>query len=204
MYQTNESGTFSVQVDLGDCSASGTIDLESQLFDFSINVSEINEMFTGESLMVTVATTANNPEFEWYLNNSLISSAIEDTYEATEFGDYKVVINETVGCEASREYVFVIEEAQDPFPDVEKIPNVISPNGDAINDTWVLPIKYVSGTNTKVVIMSNRGKVVLQTTDYQNNWPENDLNLTKINQVYYYIITTTDNKIKKGSITLVK
>jgi len=204
MYQTNESGTFSVQVDLGDCSASGSINLESQLFDSSINVSDINEMFIGESIMVTVTTTATNPEFNWYLDNTLISSATDDTYEATEFGDYKVVISETVGCVASKEYPFIIEEAQDPFPDVAKIPNVISPNGDTINDTWVIPTQYVSGTNTEVIIMSNRGKIVLQTKDYQNNWPENDLNLSNINQVYYYIITTTDNKTKKGSITLVK
>ena len=97
-----------------------------------------------------------------------------------------------------------IEEAIDLFPDVEKIPNMVSPNGDGINDTWIIPTQYVSGTNTEVMIMTNHGKVVLKTNDYQNNWPENDLNLTSINQVFYYIITTTDNKTKKGSITVVK
>ena len=204
MYQTNESGTYSVQVDLGDCSASGSIDLVSELFDSSINVSDVNEIELGESLMITVTTTANDPEFEWYLNNTLIPSATEDTFEATDFGNYKVIISETIGCEASKEYAFIIEEALDPFPDVENIPNVISPNGDNINDTWVIPTQYVTGTNTDVLIMTNRGKVVLQTNDYQNNWPENNLNLTNINQVFYYIITTTNNQTKKGSITVVK
>lgn len=204
MYQTSDSGTFSVQVDLGDCSASGSIDLVSELFDSSINVSEVNDMLPDESLMVIVTTTASSPVFEWYLNNTLIASATEDTYEATEFGNYKVIITDTVGCEASIEYEFIIEEALDPFPDVAKIPNVISPNGDTVNDTWVIPTQYVSGTNTEVIIMTNQGKIVLQTKDYQNNWPENDLNLTQINQVYYYIITTTNNQTKKGSITVVK
>lgn len=204
MYQTNESGTFSVQVDLGDCSASGSIELISELFESTIDVPEINEMLLGESLFVNLTTTAQNPTFQWYLDNSIISSATEASFEATEFGEYKVVISETTGCEASREYVFTIEEALDLFPEVENIPNVISPNGDLINDTWIIPSAYVSGTNTEVVIMTNHGKVVLQTNDYQNNWPENDLNLTSISQVYYYIITTADNKTKKGSITVVK
>jgi len=204
MYQTNESGTYSVQVDLGDCSASGSIDLVSELFDSSINVSEINSIEEGETLSVAITTTAISPEFEWFLNTVLISGATEATYEATEFGNYIVIISETVGCETSKEYEFVIEEALDPFPDVEKIPNVISPNGDTINDTWVIPIQYVTGTNTEVLIMSNRGKIVLKTNNYQNNWPENDLNLSNINQVYYYVITTTDNQTKKGSITVVK
>ncbi|MDN3493599.1 T9SS type B sorting domain-containing protein [Winogradskyella bathintestinalis] len=204
MYQTNESGTFSVQVDLGDCSASGSIDLISELFESSIDVAEYNEMQSEETLLVNVTTTAQNPIFEWYLNNNRIASATEATFQASEFGDYSVVISETSGCEASIEYVFVIEEAFDLFPDVEKIPNIISPNGDLINDTWIIPSEYVSGTNTEIIIMTNRGKVVLKTNDYLNNWPEDDLNLTSINQVYYYIITTTDNQTKKGSITVLK
>lgn len=205
MYQTSESGTFSVQVDLGDCSASGSIDLVSELFDSSIDVPEFNEMESGESLIVNVTSTAQNPEFVWYLNNSIITSAAEASFEATEFGDYKVIITETTGCFASTEYEFTIEEIQDLFPDVEKIPNMISPNGDGINDTWILPqIYHNDDIDTEVIIMTNHGKIVLKTNEYQNNWPENDLNLTSVNQVYYYIITTEDNNVKKGSITVVK
>ena len=81
---------------------------------------------------------------------------------------------------------------------------MISPNGDSINDTWVIPPQYVSGTNTEVTIMTNQGKVVLKTNNYLNNWPENQLNTTNINQVFYYIIKTSDNKTKKGSITVIK
>jgi gliding motility-associated-like protein len=204
MYQTNESATFSVQVDLGDCSASGSIELVSELFESSIDVPEYNEILSGESLFVNVTSTAQNPNYNWYLNNTIISGATESSFEATEFGDYSVIISETTGCEASIEYLFTVEEALDLFPDVVKIPNLISPNGDLINDTWIIPPAYVSGTNTEVIIMTNRGEVVLKTNDYLNNWPETDLNLTSINQVYYYIITTEDNKIKKGSITVVK
>ncbi|WP_179347650.1 gliding motility-associated C-terminal domain-containing protein [Winogradskyella pacifica] len=204
MYQTNESGTFSVQVDLGDCSASGSIDLISELFDSSINVPEFNEMSSEDSLMVTITTTAITPEFTWYLNDNLIPSATGASFEATNFGDYRVVITQSTGCTTSIEYLFSIEEELDLFPEVEDIPNLISPNGDSINDTWIIPAIYVSGTDTEVIIMSNQGKVVLRTNDYQNNWPENDLKLTSINQVYYYIITTSDNKTKKGSITVVK
>ena len=204
MYQTNESGIFSVQVDLGDCSASGSIDLISELFDSSINVPEFNEMSSEDSLMVTITTTAITPEFTWYLDGNLIPSATGASFEATNFGDYRVVITQSTGCTTSIEYLFSIEEELDLFPEVEDIPNLISPNGDSINDTWIIPAIYVSGTDTEVIIMSNQGKVVLRTNDYQNNWPENDLKLTSINQVYYYIITTSDNKTKKGSITVVK
>ncbi|RKE95367.1 T9SS type B sorting domain-containing protein [Ichthyenterobacterium magnum] len=204
MYQTNESGTYAVQVDLGSCSAFGSIALVSELFEGSINVDDVNAIEAGDSLSVIVITNANNPEFEWYLNNTLITTATDDNYDATQFGSYRVVVSETTGCIASREFTFQINEAIDPFPDVENIPNVVSPNGDGINDTWVIPTAYVSGTNAEVIIMNNRGKILLKTDNYLNNWPESDLGLTSVNQVYYYVITTADNETKKGSITIVK
>ena len=204
MYQTNESGVFSVQVDLGECSASGSIELVSELFLSDINVDEVNQMLEGESLMVTVTNNAIAPEFEWYYNDELILGETSDTFEATEFGDYEVVITETSGCTASIIFEFSIEQGVEPFPDVPNIPNVISPNGDMTNDTWVIPLQYTSGTNTEVVILNEQGKVVFQTIDYQNNWPVDDLNLTSVNQLFYYIITTVEGEVRKGSITIVK
>ena len=170
------------------------------LFNSSIDVSETNTIQSGETLVATVTTDANSPEFKWYLNNTIVLSATSNSYEATQLGNYKVVITETSGCTASNEFLFSINE---PFPDVANIPNIISPNGDGINDTWIIPKEYVTGTNTEVIIMSSQGKVVFKTNDYQNNWPESQLNFSDINPVYYYIITS-NQKIRKGSITVIK
>ena len=74
-YQTNESGVFSVQVDLGECSASGTIDLQSELFDADINVDPINQIEDEETLTVIITATATSPVFEWYMNDQLIAGA---------------------------------------------------------------------------------------------------------------------------------
>lgn len=203
-YQTDESGEYSVQVNLGSCEASGSIILESEGFEASLNIFEENEMEIGETLTVTATTTADTPAFQWYLNGTIIPGADENTYVATQFGDYKLIISQTVGCESSKELLFSISEPVDPFPEVNNIPNLISPNGDGINDTWVIPTQYVSGTDTDIRILSNRGEVVFQTNDYQNNWPENQLELNSINLVFYYIIKTSNGDEKKGSITIVK
>ena len=201
MYSTNEAGTYSVSIDLGNCEANASIDLENSGFASSIDVSGTNLIQEGETLVATVTTDATNPEFEWYYNETLIPSATSNSYEASALGSYKVIINQTSGCIASSEFVFTLIEA---FPNVAKIPNLISPNGDGVNDTWIIPQDYVSGTNTEVIVLSSQGKVVLQTNDYQNNWPQNQLNFKEVNPVFYYIITTQDQKTRKGSITVIK
>lgn len=201
MLITNESGYYEVSIDLGDCTASASIDLENTGFTSSIDADETNMLEEGETLLVTVTTTANIPEYVWYFNGTIITSATGNSYEASAIGNYKVVVTQTVGCNASTEHNFAITE---PFPNVGNIPNLISPNGDNINDTWVIPQAYVSGTNTEVIIMDAYGKVVLKTNDYQNNWPQDEINFKNVNPVYYYIITTPNKNTKKGSITIIK
>ncbi|GAA3628405.1 gliding motility-associated C-terminal domain-containing protein [Flavivirga jejuensis] len=203
-YQTNESGTFSVNITLNGCSTSASITLDANQFTSSIDVSElpgVNLMPASGTLDINITDTANSPEYEWYLNDTLITGENSSSYEATQIGNYKAVIYQTIGCISSKEFLFVINDA---FPEVEKIPNLISPNGDGQNDTWVIPQTFVSGTNAEVLIISSRGEIVLQTNDYQNNWPENELDFKSVNPVYYYIITTEDQKTRKGSITVVK
>lgn len=204
MYHTDVSGLFYVQVDLGNCYASGEIDLVSELFESEINVDSNITLEPDTSIEVIVTSTADNPIYKWYFNNNLISGESSNSFLASESGTYKVVIEETSGCMASKAYHFTIEKVINYFPNIPHIPNIISPNGDGVNDTWIIPKHYATGTKTQVVIMNNRGKTLLKTSNYENNWPEYDLNLATINQIYYYIITTSDNNVKKGTITVIK
>lgn len=201
MYVTNEAATYSVTINLGSCVANASIDLQNNGFTSSIDVPDTNIINEGETLLVTVTTTANSPDFQWYLNESIISGANGNSFEVTEIGNYKVVVSQTSGCISSTEFLFNVTE---PFPDVANIPNLISPNGDGINDTWIIPQEYANGTNTEVMILSSQGKMELRTNNYQNNWPENEIKFKDINPVYYYIITTQNKKTLKGSITVVK
>ena len=200
MYATNESGKYSVVVDLGNCSATATIELENSGFTSSIDVEDLNRLEEGETLTANVTTTAVNPIFQWFRDGVSIPSATLGSYEISESGSYRVTITQSLGCSSTKEFLFSVTEQ---FPDVGEIPNLISPNGDGINDTWVIPQAFTSGSNAQVMIISSQGKVVLNTNDYQNDWPAN-LSFKDVNPVYYYIITTPNNQTRKGSITVVK
>lgn len=200
-YETNEAGEYSVTIDLGGCTTSATINLDTGDFESSIDALEDNVLEDGEMLPITVTTTANDPEFIWYLDDNVIAGATSSSYNVIEIGDYKVSVTQTSGCVISNEFLFTVST---PFPDVAEIPNLISPNGDGINDTWVIPKVYVNGSDTEVLIISAQGKVELRTNDYLNNWPERELDFTNVNPVFYYVITTSNGQTKKGTITVVK
>ena len=69
------------------------------------------------------------------------------------------------------------------------IPNVITPNGDGINDTWVIPFESAT-----VSIFDRNNTILFETVNYQNNWSANGLD----NGTYFYQI----NKSIVGSITV--
>lgn len=208
-YQTNEAGLYTVDVDFGGCVSTGSIDLKKDQINSSvecdgsiINEGETRTINEGEIKTLIVTTDALMPTYSWYLNNVLIAGATGNTFDATAKGSYKVSITQTSGCVITDEISF---ELSSPI-DVVNVPNLISPNGDGINDTWIIPQEYASGTNTEVLILSSYGKTVLKTNDYDNNngWPESPIEFKSVNPVYYYIITPQNQQVKRGSITVVK
>jgi hypothetical protein len=61
-------------------------------------------------------------------------------------GTYKVVITQNGSCQITDEIVFTVNYTAEDVPD---IPNLISPNGDFINDTWIIPQEYANGSSTQ-------------------------------------------------------
>lgn len=77
--------------------------------------------------------------------------------------------------------------------------NILSPNGDGKNDTWV--IKDIDRyPDNEVTVFDKSGRVVFQTKNYQNNWAGNFSGVMLAEDTYYYTI-----KLKKnGKIGMVR
>jgi uncharacterized repeat protein (TIGR01451 family)/gliding motility-associated-like protein len=75
-------------------------------------------------------------------------------------------------------------------------PNVITPNGDGLNDTFVLNGlgKFVSN---ELIIFNRNGSNVFQTKNYQNDWSAKGLT----NGTYLYKITSIDETGKVHTFT---
>lgn len=201
-YQTSEAGNYSVNVNFGACNASASINLQKISFNTQKNISDTEILEEGETITVIITTDAENPSYQWFKDETLISGASASSYDVTEAGIYKVIVTQNSDCVTSQEITFRINKLFDP--NAVLIPNFISPNADGTNDTWVIPQEYLTGSETEIIIMNSIGEVVFQTNNYLNNWPENIIDFKNINPVYYYIISPKNGEVKKGSITVVK
>lgn len=198
-YTTTVSGNYKLVADNGTCLAeSNVIVLSPITFNSSVTPNSPITLDLGESETITVTTTATNPVFQWYYNGNLLSE-ISNTLTVNQTGTYTVIINQTSGCIVSEEIEILVQD-----PQINDIPNLISPNDDGANEKWVLPNSITSQEGINVKIFNGSGKLVLNTDNYENNWPINESDFIDSNSVFFYIISKGDQKIKQGTITVIK
>ena len=88
------------------------------------------------------------------------------------------LIDSTFWCSNYDSLIIKIEQCEDPI-----IPNIITPNGDDINDKFRIT---GLGNNTNLTIYNRWGMKVYEVLDYKNDWEGENL----IDGVYYYKINT--------------
>ena len=200
-YSTDQSGVYYVNVNAGSCSAqSASYTVVAIDFAASLNIPASGFILPGETIDVEVTTDAISPTYQWFLNNNLIVGETTNTFAATVAGDYKVRVTQNSSCVVDKDLLFKLEAGSIAL----KIPNVISPNGDGVNDTWKIPQAYVGTSKTNIKIISERGEEVFKTDSYQNDWPQTPLDFKSVNPVFYYIISKPGEGEKKGSITVIR
>jgi len=206
-YQTNLPGSYTCDVDFGGCFSTASIDLK--VLSSTISVPQMNFIEQDETLVVTTTTNMVNPLYQWFLSDIAISGATQSSLDVTAIGKYKVIITQTVGC--TNEFVFEVAYKVN-YNVGENITNILTPNNDGTNDTWIIPDKYTIAyplhlkEPVQVMILNSYGEIVFQTDNYDNyaGWPQTAIDFKNFNPVYYYIITPTGQSAKKGSITVLK
>ncbi len=158
----------------------------------------VKYVLEGGSVPLTTSVTGNNLSWLWepatYLNSSTaavpVSTPLQDI-------SYTVTISNPGGCSATD--MVSVKILKGP-----NIPNTFSPNGDGINERWI--IEYLDTyPNCRVKIFTRQGQLVFESRGYKIPWNGTIKGKTLPIDTYYYIIEPENGrKPVTGYVTIVK
>ncbi len=212
----NSSGIYYCEVDYGtqgctNLGQPGTRGVVSNEITVNISTGGQNTVITSSTGNVVIEgvpatlSTENNELFfyQWYKDNNILDGQTTTSLTTDIEGEYFLEIYS--GICTSRSNKILLELKKPSLATV--IPNLISPNNDGVNDFWEIPEIYNSGIvpdRASIAIRDSNGKIVFETDNYINDWPQSEFNFDSINPVFYYTINAKNGDIKKGTITIVK
>ncbi len=154
---------------------------------FSVNDTTI---CTYKKQVVTLTAPAGFAAYSW--NNG---ASTAQTYTVSQPETVSLTVTDANGCQATQQ-VKVSEQCGNVY-----IPNTFTPNGDGINDTWVIEGLDETGT---VKVFTRWGAEVYQNVGYPTPWNGEFSGKKLAPGVYYYIVTAKSGTQKfSGSLTII-
>ncbi len=123
----------------------------------------------------------------------------------TTSGTYTATFSGAGGCDSIRTLHLVIKNNDCHF----SIPNAFTPNGDGINDLWIIPIANTNCFKQVDVYVYNRyGSLVYKQLNYQSNWNGTYRSKPVPDATYYYVVKAIsingDEQVLRGNLTILR
>ena len=198
-------GTYSVTVtDANDCDITTTVTINNVPSpEVTINETSPQTILLGEEVQLTVSvfSSLGNVSFEWIPSRDIEPFDSDTVVAKPEITTvYQVwVTDSATGC-ISRDTITVIVRDKDNI----FIPNAITPNGDGVNDTWIIR-DLAEIKNNEVMIFSRWGDVLFTARPYNNDWDGTYNGKPLPAGTYYYILKLDDlGEVRDGNITIIR
>lgn len=148
-------------------------------------------------------TTLMSYQWTFDVNNDTVNL---DFFEY-QFGENvnQVEVTYTVvdefGCSSDTTRIITIEEP----PQFSKLPNIITPNGDGINDKFEIPASFDKCFDYSIRFFNRWGQKVYDITQSTMAFDgTNSLGAELEDGVYYYVIVANGKKVLNGTVTVVR
>lgn len=183
-----DPGTYEVSYTITDSNGCINMDLIEYVLATPIEPTFDFEMICNELELIS---TVDDPDeafgYEWYLANELVAIFPNPTYYFDQTGSFEMGLSVTdpYGCiyEAAQEVYLQNALNLDGF----FVPNVLTPNGDNFNDTFLIPSAVSACLNYSLDIFNRWGQLVYTMTPLKAAFSgQDESGKTLPEGVYYY------------------
>jgi gliding motility-associated-like protein len=144
-------------------------------------------------IFVNLTSPSGTYQYNWNINNTLNSSFINPTIKFSQFGDQTITLTVTDQYNCSYDTTMSVFIPEGVSMKDYVIPNVITPNGDGINDVIQLPILFEECLSYKILILNRWGNIVYEMTSASNAFTGKDANGRDLQDgVYFYTVESED------------
>jgi gliding motility-associated-like protein len=130
------------------------------------------------------------------------SNILNPSANPTQTTTYTVKVTTPQGCIASDDMILTV------VPYCIKPMEAFTPNGDGINDLWLVTNGTGCLDKAKAQVFNRYGAKVFESNDYKNNWKGDFEGKPLADGTYYYVITfkliTGREEHLKGSLTILR
>jgi gliding motility-associated-like protein len=164
----------------------------------SVNTGATQSVLENNSVVLKPVVAGTRLSYNWSPATFLDKDTVRDPLcTPLQSITYKLSVQDEFGCTASGD--LTVKLIRHPV-----IPNVFTPNGDGINDTW--QVKNLPEYNDCLLNIYNRyGQVVYKTTGYDKEWDGSANGRPLPAGTYYYIIDLkTGAKPLSGFVDIVR
>lgn len=164
----------------------------SELPEASVDLLDGSTIYSGQS--AAVALVADNAQtITWSNGESTETASYGDP------GNHHVTVSFDNGC--ARTVSFSL--SQEIVSGVEIESNIISPNGDGINEYFIIQ-NVLAGENCELTIVNRWNDVVYSSSDYQNDWDGTNGGKELETGAYFYIIKCGTAEPVTGDINILR
>ncbi|MEI8054024.1 MAG: gliding motility-associated C-terminal domain-containing protein [Bacteroidota bacterium] len=191
--------TYSLLGTLGLCNLTRTFTV-TLLQSVTVDAGDSVTILSGSSIQLNGSGSVGN--YLWTPSNTLSASNILNPIASpTTTTEYYLTITTPAGCTNYDSVKVTVK------PNCIKPANAFSPNGDGINDKWIVDFDNCA-SNVRALVYNRYGSKIYESQNYRNDWAGLYNGKPVPDGTYYFVIDFTsytgEKTILKGNVTIIR
>jgi gliding motility-associated-like protein len=161
---------------------------------------DLKATFTGSITPSSTPIIVNNWSFGDSIHALNVNNSIAHTFGTPGIFnvEYEVTTDENCVYKITLPITLIANELLDD----QIIPNIITANGDGINDTWNLDQQIDICLEYEVIVLNRWGNLVYKTSQFGDNFSGLNINGEALAEGVYFYVIEADSQKRIGNITI--